>query len=144
MRRAFAIRGSTGFFGLALLLSLFALGCRGKDASDERAVLAAIDALIASSADDLVSRKQLLSALEKTGVDTERGKAARDGCAEAYRQLVAGRELTISVQTSLKDPSVGAERIASDLKRAEDLVKESEQAMARCNTARAELRLGLR
>lgn len=107
-------------------------------------MLAAIDVLVASPADDLSGRKALIETLEKASVSTERGIAARDRCAAAYRQLVAGRELTQTVQASLKDQGVGAEKIASDLKRAEELVKEAEQAIDRCNRARAELRLGLR
>ncbi|MDC3953354.1 hypothetical protein [Polyangium jinanense] len=132
-------------FRTTLLLALglgSALGCTSAEAEEERALLAAIEALRNAPAEDLGGRKNLLSALEKKPARSPEAQRARDGCAEAYRLLLEGKEGTEGVKRALGGGGPVPTTLLADLAAAEEKIKKSsEQAMPACEKAAAELRL---
>ncbi|TKD04538.1 hypothetical protein [Polyangium fumosum] len=119
-----------------------ALGCTSAGAEQERALLAAIEALRDAPAEDLAGRKNLLSALETKPAPSPEAQRARDNCVEAYRLLGEGKEGTEAVKRALGGAGPVPKTLLADLAAAEEKIrKSSEEAMPACEKAATELRL---
>jgi len=124
-------------------LVFFAMGCTSEERREELAVLSALDALRGAPSEDLAGRKKLIDALRMTRTSTERGIAARDTCVGAYSLLVEGKESTAKVKAALAGRASGTALLdaAQELLRAEQKIKDSEEAMTSCEKASGALRL---
>jgi hypothetical protein len=121
-----------------------AAGCSSPEAAEDRAVVAAVETLRRSSADDLMKRRALVDALAKLPATTSLARNARDACADAYRLLVDGKEGTAKLKRALAETGRAPKDALIDLAAVEDLIRRSERAMPGCNTAAAELVLSRR
>ena len=112
------------------------------EAEEERALIAAIEALRDAPAEDLAGRKARIDALLKKPAKSPQAQRARDSCAEAYRLLVEGKEGTEGVKRALGGPGPVPKTLLADLAAAEEKIrKSSEEAMPACEKAATELRL---
>jgi hypothetical protein len=129
-------------FVLPLVAAAF-LGCPSAEALEDRVILAALAALRDAPAEDLANRKKLVGELEKKPATSLLARRVRDDCARAYRLLVEGQEATATVTRAMARPG-GTTSLLADLARAEEKIRQSEEAMPACEKAAAELRLSRR
>jgi hypothetical protein len=119
---------------LALAQSLN--GCEGESAEHTR-LAAAIDRLAEVPPEAHDERRAAALALAKEPARSERGKAARDACAKAYGELNDSNELVASIHAELRRPvkPTDAQRLASETRRAEDLLERARASMDLCDAA---------
>lgn len=122
----------------AVLCCLY-LGCSSSEAREDRAVLAALDALRDSSSDDPTKRRELIDALSKLPASSPLAREARDECADAFRLMLEGKEGTLKVKADLERLGIPPKNAEQDLAAAEEKLKKSETAMRACQKASIEL-----
>jgi hypothetical protein len=121
-----------------------ASACSSSEAREDRAVIAAIDKLRDSSADDLTNRHLLIDVLGKLPATSPLARQARDACAEAYRLMAEGKEGTSKVKAEFERTGAAPKNAIADLAEAEEKLKKSEPAMRACQKATIELNLHYR
>ncbi len=110
--------------------------CEG-EATEHARIAAALERLAEVPAEAHAERRAAALALANAPARTERGKAARDACAKAYGELNDSNELVASIHAELRGPvkPTDAQRLASETRRAEDLLEQARSSMDRCDAA---------
>lgn len=109
------------------------------EAREDQAVLAALDALRDSAADDLAHRRRLIDALTKLPASSPLAREARDTCAEAYRLLVEGREGISKLKADMERLEGAPKNSTADLTAVQEKIEKSQTAMQACQKAAVEL-----
>jgi hypothetical protein len=108
-----------------------------RESAEHARLVAALDRLAEVPAEAHVERRAAALALGREPARTERGKAARDACAKAYGELNDSNELVASIHAELRRPvkPTDAQRLASETRRAEDLLERARASMDLCDAA---------
>ncbi len=122
----------------------FALVACDRSADEARRVEAAVESLRALPQTPREPRRRAVESLRALEVGSDRARAARDACSKAYRTLDDAHELTDEVEGSMKRSDGGKPLpdpllVAAKLRRADELLEESREAMRACELATREL-----
>lgn len=127
----------------ALLLAVAALalgaGCSAEK-REAQSMLVQIEQLRATPAEQ---REPLIAQLEQSRANGPEAEAARQQCAQAYRQLHEGTRLSTELKRTM-DPKNPTPQQLADLKRADQQIIAAEKGLGDCSRAVVKLRQALK